>query len=148
MIAIREMTKEDIEGVLEVERDSFSTPWTEQLFYDEVNNPHTVYYICTVGEEIIGYAGMWHVLDEGQITNIAVKSRFRKMGVGSMLLKELINRAEKDGISVMGLEVRESNQGALSLYQKFGFKPVGNRKNYYKNPTENAVLMDLELKNG
>lgn len=145
MITIRKMTAEDIEGVLEVECEAFSTPWTKRLFYDEVNNPHTVYFVCCEEEKIAAYGGMWHVVDEGQITNIAVKKAFRNRGIGSMILNELINWAKDNEIAVIGLEVRAGNEEALALYRKFGFEAVGRRKNYYREPVEDAVLMDLRL---
>ncbi len=144
MISLRYMEKEDIDGVLTVEKESFSTPWTEKLFLDEVENPRTVYYVAeTESGEIAGYGGMWHVVDEGQITNIAVKKAFRGEGVGSKLLGSLINWAKDNGIRVIELEVRAGNTAALGLYNKYGFNAVGRRKDYYKNPTEDAILMDL-----
>ena len=146
MLEIRDMKANDIEGVLQVEKESFSTPWSRNLFFDELENPHTVYFVCCDGTEIIGYGGMWHVVDEGQITNIAVRKNFRGMQIGSRLLSELIGWAQKKEISVIGLEVRAGNEAARALYQKFGFVPVGRRKDYYREPTEDAVLMDLRLK--
>ena len=146
MFEIRDMKADDIEGVLQVERESFSIPWSRKLFFDELENPHTVYFVCCDGIEIIGYGGMWHVVDEGQITNIAVRKKFRGMKVGSRLLSELIGWACKKEISVIGLEVRAENKAAMALYEKFGFVPVGRRKDYYREPTEDAVLMDLRLK--
>lgn len=145
---IREMTEKDIDGVLTVENESFSTPWTKRLFYDEVANPHTIYYVCCENDEIVAYGGMWHVADEGQITNIAVRRAARQRGIGSKILKSLISWAREREIAVIGLEVREKNENALSLYKKNGFEAVGRRRNYYKNPTEDAILMDLRLKNG
>ncbi len=145
MIILREMTAEDIDGVLIVEREAFSTPWSERLFYDELKNPHTVYYVCEDDGKIVAYGGVWHVLDEGQITNIAVKSKYRKSGVGSRLLDAIIGFSKDNDLSVVELEVRASNEPAIGLYKKFGFREVGVRKNYYKNPTEDALLMNLEL---
>ena len=147
MFKIRDMKADDIEGVLEVERESFSTPWSERLFFDELENPRTVYHVCCDGDEIVGYGGMWHVVDEGQITNIAVKKKYRGMKIGSRLLSGLIEWARAEGIAVVGLEVRESNKAAIALYSKYGFEPVGRRKDYYRQPLEAAVLMDLRLKN-
>lgn len=145
MITIREMIAEDINGVMEVERESFSTPWTEQLFYDELNNERTVYFVVCNDGEVVAYGGMWHIVDEGQITNIAVKKDFRKQGIASMILTRLIDFAKEHEIEVIGLEVRAGNSNALGLYEKFGFEAVGKRKNYYKNPTEDAILMDLRF---
>ena len=142
------MQKEDIEGVLEVEKESFQTPWTRRLFFDELENPRTVYYVCYEGNEILGYGGMWHVVDEGQITNIAVRKNSRKKGIGSKILEEIINWSKEHNIKVIELEVREGNFSALGLYEKYGFKAVGKRKGYYKSPLEDAVLMDLRLNDG
>lgn len=148
MIKIRKMQKEDIEGVLEVEKESFKTPWTRRLFFDELENPRTVYYVCCSEDEILGYGGMWHVVDEGQITNIAVKKNSRKKGIGSKILEEIINWSKEHDIKVIELEVRQGNFGALELYKKYGFRAVGKRKGYYKEPLEDAVLMDLRLDDG
>ena len=146
MISLRYMKKEDIDGVLTVEKESFSTPWTEKLFYDEVENPRTVYFVAvTDNGEIVGYGGMWHVVDEGQITNIAVKKNCRGEGVGSKLLESLIKWAKNNEILVIQLELREGNAAAFGLYKKYGFSVVGKRKDYYKNPTEDAILMDLAV---
>lgn len=145
MLKLREMKAEDLEDVLAIERESFSTPWTKNLFFDELENLRTVYFVCCSDDEVLGYGGMWHVVDEGQITNIAVKKAFRKKGVASSILSALIDWAKKKEISVIGLEVREHNAAAIGLYEKYGFVPVGMRKNYYREPTENAVLMDLKL---
>lgn len=143
---IREMTENDIDGVLAVEREAFSTPWSERLFYDELKNPHTVYYVCEKNDEILGYGGVWHVLDEGQITNIAVKKAYRGQGVGTMLLNKITDYAKAQDLSKIELEVRVSNAAAIALYEKFGFLPVGKRKCYYKDPTEDALLMDLKMR--
>ncbi len=146
MISLRYMKKEDIDGVLTVEKESFSTPWTEKLFYDEVENPRTVYFVAvTDNGEIVGYGGMWHVVDEGQITNIAVKKNCRGEGVGSKILESLIKWAKDNEILVIQLELREGNTAAFGLYKKYGFSVVGKRKDYYKNPTEDAILMDLAV---
>lgn len=88
---------------------------------------------------------MWHVLDEGQITNIAVKPEYRRFGIASALLEHLKKSAKELGIILMELEVREGNQAAIGLYKKQGFETVGRRRRYYKNPTEDAILMNLEL---
>lgn len=142
---IRSMTKEDIDGVLEVEHESFSVPWSRQLFLDEAENSHTVYFVCCDGKKITAYGGMWHVLNEGQITNIAVKPEYRRFGIASALLEHLKKSAKELGITLMELEVREGNQAAIGLYKKQGFETVGRRRRYYTNPTEDAILMNLEL---
>lgn len=143
--SIRLMTKEDIDDVLEVEHESFSIPWSRQLFFDEAENSHTIYFVCHDDKEILAYGGMWHVLDEGQITNIAVKKACRRLGIASALLEQLITSSKELGITLMELEVREGNFAAIELYKKHGFAKVGKRRRYYQNPCEDAILMNLEL---
>ncbi len=145
MGVIREMTARDIDGVLSVEEESFSTPWTKRLFYDELENSHTIYFVYEEEGEVVGYGGMWQVVDEGQITNIAVKKDYRGRGIASKILEKLIDKAKENRIVVIGLEVRESNKNALGLYEKYGFCRVGKRPGYYRNPVEDALLMDLNL---
>lgn len=145
MIFLREMSENDLDGVMEVEKESFSTPWTERLFFDELNNPHTVYYVCVDQDEVVAYGGLWHVLDEGQITNIAVKKAYRRRGVGTMLLEKIIDYANEHEIKKLELEVRAGNTPAIKLYEKYGFYGVGLRKGYYKNPAEDAILMDMDF---
>ena len=146
MIEYFDVTEEDSKGLAELDKECFSVPWSENAFLKEVNNEMAQYVIAKDKNKVIGYAGFWKVLDEGQITNVAVKKCFRGQGIAKNMIDKLIKKAEEIGIARLTLEVRESNISAIGLYTSKGFKVVGNRKNYYKNPQENAILMDLELK--
>ncbi len=140
---ISPLTMENLEGVYEVEVSSFSSPWSKQAFIDEINNPLARYFVLETEDEVIGYAGLWHIIDEGHITNIAIKKEFRGQGLSKLLLKELIKFFDDNSLSFLTLEVRESNTVARGLYESFGFKIIGERKKYYEN-NETAVLYSLE----
>lgn len=128
----------------EIDKLCMHMPWTEGMFENELSNDATCYVGVFFDDKLAGYGGMWLVCDEAQITNIAVLPEFQRKGLGNAILNELINRATN--ASFMTLEVRESNIPAISLYEKNGFSADGLRKNYYKSPTENAVLMSLHIK--
>ena len=115
------------------------------MFESEVGSPFTVYFVALAGDEVAGYAGMWKILDEGHITNIAVSPRYRRKGLGSLLLNKLIEIAEENKIKVLMLEVRKSNEAAIGLYVK-GFEQVGLRRNYYADNNEDAVLMNFTIR--
>ena len=136
------MTASDIEGVLKVEESCFAIAWTKADFEREMNeNKLAVYFVAKDGEKIVGYAGMWHVVTEGQITNVAVLEEYRGQKVGSLLMEALIRTAEEREMIGITLEVKISNYPAQKLYAKYGFKPEGFRKNYYKDTNEDAVVM-------
>lgn len=138
---LEKMTSAHIDGVCKIEKMCFSHPWSRQSVESELNNDGSVFIAAVEGERVIGYIGMSVVIDEGYIFNVAVDPEYRKKGVGSSLINELVTYGKKNDLCFLTLEVRESNQAAVSLYSKFGFIRVGERKNYYSDPTENAVLM-------
>ncbi len=132
----------DISKLVELENMCFQDPWSENMFLGDLRNDNTSYLGAFIDDNIlVGYIGMWEIGDTGEITNVAVHPNYRKMGIASMLLEKLIEYCRNDGFMFLNLEVRESNIPAIKLYEKFNFKKVGLRKNYYKNPTENAILM-------
>ncbi len=135
---IVKMTKEDAPELARLDRICFSVPWSEKSFSDEAENALAGYFVAKEDGKILGYGGIWMVADEGQITNIAVLPEYRKLGIASKLLLKLIEYA--DGKSIV-LEVRESNKAAICLYEKYGFKNAGVRKNFYHSPVENAIIM-------
>lgn len=145
MISFGDITKADAKELACLDKECFSLPWSENSFLNEVSNPLSHYVIARSDNKIVGYAGFWEVVDEGQITNIAVLKEYRRQKIAEKMLEELLKKAYSKKLVSLSLEVRESNVAAINLYQKFNFKTVGVRKNYYKNPTENAVLMDLVL---
>jgi ribosomal-protein-alanine N-acetyltransferase len=141
-IEISRITPEDIDAVMVVEKLSFSIPWSKNAFIEEVtNNKFARYIVAKVNGEIVGYAGLWKVFEEGHITNVAVHPEYRRNGVGFMLVKSLIEMSKQEGIERMTLEVRRSNIAAQNLYVKFGFKVEGYRKAYYADNKEDAIIM-------
>ena len=142
MIEILPMTMEDIDDVLKVEESCFHIPWTRTDFEREVSeNKMAIYFVAKVDGKIAGYAGMWHVVNEGQITNVAVAPEYRQLGIGSLFMEEFIKVAQEREMIGITLEVKISNYTAQKLYTKYGFKPEGFRKNYYKDTNEDAVIM-------
>lgn len=142
---INKMTIADVDAVSELDKRCFKICWSKSAFYDEMENKLAIYFTAKEDEKVIGYAGMWHVADEGDITNIAVDSDYRRCGVGSALLHELIHYAKENDYVLLTLEVRKSNAAAKALYEKFGFEAIGERKRYYSDNGEDAVIMTLSL---
>lgn len=140
---IRRMTEKDIDSVWEIERLSFSVPWSRESFLSELENDYAIYFVYEEDAKVWGFAGMHHIVDEGHITNIAVHPQKRRQGIGKALLDALICYAKENGIIGLTLEVRSRNIAAISLYKSFGFKEMGLRKNYYTNPSDDAVIMWL-----
>lgn len=128
-----------------IEQQSFSVPWTEQMLRLQLSPDSHVFLTASVGERVVGYVGMLYVLDEGYISNIAVDPDFRRRGAADALLRALEARARELLLSLLTLEVRESNAPAIALYEKHGYRVAGRRKNYYEKPTEDALLMTLTL---
>lgn len=145
MITFQNLTKADAKELASLDKECFALPWSENSFLNEAINPLSQYVIARSDDKIVGYAGFWEVVDEGQITNIAVLKEYRRQKIAEEMLLRLIKKAHDKKLISLSLEVRESNVAAINLYQKFDFKTVGIRKDYYKNPTENAILMDLIL---
>ena len=142
MIHILEMTTEHIKEVHKIEEDCFSIPWSEKSFYDELTkNKMAIYIVAKEDDEIVGYGGMWHVINEGHITNIAVKKQHRKKGIGTKIINALIEIAKEKEMIGITLEVRVSNDIAKSLYKKSGFIIEGIRKEYYDDNKEDAIVM-------
>lgn len=134
--------QDNIEDIVIIENLSFKIPWTKKSITDEILRNESACYFCAVtGGRTVGYAGMWKVLDEGHITNVAVHPEFRNSGVGSMLMEALLMEAEERGITALTLEVRKSNYNAQSLYRKYGFEDGGTRKAYYADNREDAIIM-------
>lgn len=141
MLVIRHMEEEDIDQVYEIECESFSEPWSKNALYSEVMNPNATYLVIIKNKEIVAYAGLRKIFDEGHITNIAVKIANRGQGLGKLLTEKLIEEGNTIGIKKYTLEVRESNINAIKMYRKIGFKEAGIRKDFYEKPKENAFIM-------
>ncbi|MEK5176340.1 ribosomal protein S18-alanine N-acetyltransferase [Heyndrickxia sp. FSL W8-0496] len=145
-IQLRKATLADLDGIMEVEVQSFTLPWSREAFYNEfVKNHFAVYFVLEDKERIIGYCGVWLVVDEAHITNIAVLPEYRGQQLGELLLRSMMEFASESGAKSMTLEVRVSNTIAQSLYKKLGFFEGGIRKNYYSDNQEDALVMWVNL---
>lgn len=142
MIKIVPMQEEHIDGVLAVEEATFSIPWTRKDFEREVKeNAMAIYFVAMDGEKVVGYAGMWHVVTEGHITNVGVLQEYRRQGIGALLMENLERVALEREMIGITLEVRINNEPAQRLYYKYGFRAEGIRKNYYADTHEDAIIM-------
>lgn len=145
-IGYRLMTIKDIPDVVGIETEAFATPWTAEVFEHEMTvNNYAHYIVATDGDRVIGHCGMWIVLDECHITNIAVLKAYRGLGIGEKLLEEGVQLCRELDVNLMTLEVRVSNEIAQNMYRKFGFQDGGIRKNYYTDDREDALVMWVEL---
>ncbi|KQY91693.1 ribosomal-protein-alanine acetyltransferase [Paenibacillus sp. Root52] len=140
------MTLSDIPDVMVIEHEAFTLPWTEEAFRNELMNNHFAkYMVMEIDGTAIGYAGMWTIMDEAHITNIAVRQAYRGRKLGERLLDELMRTAAYLGMERMTLEVRVSNLVAQRLYEKKGFESAGIRKGYYSDNMEDAMIMWANL---
>lgn len=145
-LVFRYLKEEDIDQILKIEELSFATPWTRQSFENELNlNQFAVYLVLEKEGQVIGYCGMWLIVDEAHITNIAVLPEFRGQKLGEAILRMIMEVAKKRAAKTMTLEVRVSNTVAQSLYRKLGFINGGIRKNYYTDNYEDALVMWVTL---
>lgn len=142
---IEKMMPEHIESVLEIEKASFKTPWTQNMFLTDISQDYSIYRVVTHEGRALAYMGMLGICKEGHITNIAVSPSFRRRGLATMLINHFIDYAKKNDYEFLTLEVRVSNLGAVSLYKQLGFVQVGIRKKYYEN-SEDALLLTLYFK--
>ncbi len=138
---IKYMSAEHIDGIMEIEMDSFAIPWTRRSVEGELNNKLAIYVVALENNKVIGYGGMWHVVTEGHITNVAVHRDYRQQGVGNAIINKLIEIAQEKEMIGLTLEVRKSNAAALGLYKKHGFRLQGIRKEYYEDNKEDAYIM-------
>ena len=138
---IRKMAAEDITAVAEIEKNCFSSPWTKEGLEAELTNPQAEFYVLESEGTVAAYMGMHIVLDECYIANVAVSPDHRRKGYGQLLVENALEVARKKSCYFITLEVRVSNLSAIKLYEKCGFESVGERKNFYSSPTENALIM-------
>ena len=141
-ILIREMRESDLDRIMEIEIKTFSPPWSREAFLLELTkNLLARYIVAEIDGDVAGYGGIWLIIDEGHVTNIAVEEKYRGLGVGNKLVEGLIRLCRDRDIKAMTLEVRKSNEVAKSLYKKYGFKEYGIRPGYYSNNNEDAIIM-------
>lgn len=145
-VRIVPMTADHLDEVAALERVCFSDPWSRRLLAAELDNDLSALLVALDNEgRVAGYAGLQVILDEGTVTNIAVRPDCRRQGVAGQLLQVFLNFARGNHLAFLTLEVRSSNYDAIALYGSRGFRSVGRRKNYYEHPREDAVIMTLDL---
>lgn len=151
---IRRMTLEDIPEVVEIENQCFSQPWSEKSFQDSLTREDTIFLVCVEddlagGEEVMsrvtGYIGLYLSFEEASVTNVAVSPSFRKKGYGEALVTAAKEAVREAGAECIFLEVRQSNEPAISLYKKLGFEELGIRKRFYEHPVEDAIIMKVGI---
>jgi len=135
------LTQADLDEVMEIESLSFKTPWSRFAFIHEIEFENSEFEILRVGERLVGYGGLWRLLDEAHISNIAIHPEYRRKGFGKRLLVHLLELAVEKGVSKATLEVRRSNAAAQRMYESFGFETVAVRKHYYSDEGEDALVM-------
>jgi len=143
---VRTMVEEDIDTLVMIEEACFATPWTRQSFLHELHeNPYANYFIMELDGIVIGYCGLWLVIDEAHITNIAIVPEYRGHKYGDLLFSAVVEKAKEAGAIQLSLEVRVSNVIAQKMYRKYGLIPGGIRKNYYTDNQEDALVMWVKL---
>jgi ribosomal-protein-alanine N-acetyltransferase len=145
-IYISQMTTDDIESVIEIESEAYGKHhWSKSAFYDEMQNNLAKYYVAkTNNGELVGYAGTWHIIDEGHITTIAVKKSHLRQHIGEAIIVKILEDCYNAKVKYLTLEVRVSNEPAINLYTKYGFNSLGTRKGYYQDNNEDALIMWTE----
>lgn len=144
-IEILRMTKEDVPFVAEIDKAVFSIPFKESDFYQYLEDPYWNFYVAKCDGKIVGYISYVIVWNDADLVNFCVLPEYRKLGIGSKLLLEMILDCDGRELTYIHLEVRRSNTVAINLYQTYGFVVVGESKNHYKKPTEDALRMNLCL---
>lgn len=142
---IERMREEDLSEVLRIEKESFSDPWTEECFLEDLHRELSYPAVAKIGGKVVGYTCLWKILDELQIANIAVDKGYRRKGIAQKLMAWVIQQGTGQGCKRITLDVRESNIIALEFYRKYGFEKIGQRKNYYCYPVEDAIIMEKKL---
>ena len=138
------MNESHVAQVAALEKQCFSDPWSENSVASELENPLSLWLIAEEDGAVCGYVGSQTVLDETDMMNIAVRPDCRRKGIAAALITELVSRLKAQGSRILRLEVRESNFSAIALYEALGFTQLGLRKNYYRNPKENALILGKE----
>lgn len=140
-LELQTLNKSHIDGIMEIENQSFAIPWSRASVEKELSNKLAIYLVAVENDKVVGYGGMWHVVTEGYITNIAVHEDYRRQGIGDAIVKGLINIAKEKEMIGVTLEVRVSNKKAIELYRKNDFVFSGIRKEYYDDNKEDAFVM-------
>ena len=148
-VRIVPMNVDHLDEVAELERICFSTPWSRNMLAEELENACSAFLVAEDDTgKVVGYAGLQVILDEGYITNVAVRPECRRNGIAGKLLQVFLDFGQANHLAFLTLEVRASNYDAIALYGSRGFRSVGRRKNYYEHPREDAVIMTKEFEDG
>lgn len=148
-VRIVPMNADHLDEVAELERICFSVPWSRNMLAEELDNLLSAFLVALDdNDKVVGYAGVQIILDEGYITNVAVRPECRRQGIAAKLLQVFLDFAKANKLAFLTLEVRASNYDAIALYGSRGFRSVGRRKNYYEHPKEDAIIMTLEFDHG
>lgn len=143
-VEVRRAQAGDLDAICAIERVSFPTPWSRALLAGELHQPDTTYLVAVIEGEVVGFVGMWHVLDEAHICTLAVAPKWRRRGLGELLVLAALERAVARGATAVHLEYRARNRPAARLYNKLGFELVGVRKGYYSDTGEDAILARID----
>ena len=143
---IRPMRDSDLDMVMEIERASFSTPWSSSTFRGLLQRSDASLWVAQVGGRVVGYAVVWYSFREAELGNLAVAPGWRRCGLGTQLLDWALQKARERGTERVFLEVRVGNRIAQQLYERYGFSQVGLRRRYYRAPVEDARVMCLSLR--
>ncbi len=145
-VRIRPMASGDVDAVAAIEDEAFGSPWKAETFAGLIDRDGMELLVMEGPDgAVMGYAVLWCILDQGELANIAVRPQDRGLGLGARLLEEVLSVSRARGVASLYLEVRASNQAAIALYERFGFRDVGLRRAYYQNPTEDARVMEVIL---
>ncbi len=140
---IRPMTIKDINQVCEIENNTFSLAWKAKDFISAIKDANNIYLVSEIDGKVVAYCGLWGIVGEGHINNVAVAKEYQQKGIAYKMLTELIKEARVKGLDTFTLEVRIGNEGAINLYKKLGFRNAGIRPNFYVFPVEDALIMWL-----
>jgi ribosomal-protein-alanine N-acetyltransferase len=133
--------EDHIPAILKIEHEANSAPWSERSFRNELDHPHGIFLVALVDGRVVGYGGVWLVIDEAHITTVAVAEEHRRQGIGWRIMVELLEKAKERGMACSTLEVRAGNPGAIELYRRLGYEVSATRKGYYPDNREDAVVM-------
>lgn len=143
-MTIVKMNESHVSQVAQLEAICFSDPWSERSVASELNNKLAFWLVAEEDGRVAGYVGSQTVIDESDVMNVAVHPDFRRQGIAETLMVQLVDALKEMGSHCLTLEVRASNDPAIALYEKLGFEEVGRRKNYYRNPKEDALILRKE----
>ena len=144
MMTFTEMKQTHVAQIAELEKLCFADPWSEKSIASELGNIWSYWVVALDGERVVGYIGSQSSADETDVMNVAVHPDYRRRGIAESLIDILIRELKNRGSHALMLEVRDSNEPAIALYEKLGFQQVGLRKNYYHNPKEHARILRKE----